>query len=894
MASIIVLLVSLALAAISHAAALVANYPINSQLPPVARISQPFQFVFSENTFSHADSSTKYSLKDGPSWLHVDSASRTLSGTPDSHGSGAESFELVASTGSDSASMNVTLIVTSDAGPTIGTSLVSQLRAYGPVSYPATLNLHPGQPFHIQFDPATFHNTHPSTIYYGTSPNNAPLPSWITFDAASLSFAGNTPSFPGSGPQFFTFQLVASDVAGYSAVNQTFELSIGPHMLAFNETVQIFNLKRGEAFHSPSYEKYMTLDWSPIARENIVLVDAAVPDWLTLDKQSISLIGTPPRSAVNQNITITATDIYHDEAKILVRLEFLELFVDTVLGCEAFIGQDFSYVFNQSVLTDDSVQLDVDLGDDPSWLRYDPSSKTIHGHVPSETQPKTLKIHLQAYQGSVKSQRDFEIHVLSPVQPPSGTGTGTIPETPSPSTQKAGIIAVSVVIPVAVILSCIILFCCWRRRRKSTTTVEDGKDDKEAKAAPPRPARPNLPNCEPGVAERHSQDDPPEDWEKSPISPPSDLPRLELGPAWNVTPFDPPVESLMFIPEPSPPPRSPKRSAFVPLRDPPIDENKSVVDKSPARKPNQRLSFTASPQGMRRRTSARSRREPLKPIQARAMKRESMQSSRSKRFSRRSSGISTVAAGLPVRMSGAGHGAGGFGPPGHGFVRMSWQNTKVSLMTEDGTMGPVMPGYVRPAVGTGCVRYSMVESIPEKTKSTTIRAVERDESPVSEADSLEAFVHSRAKHRNSSNPLFSAQISRRPSSALRALDRTRSQRSRADTVSISTFSDEYRQSIRGRPYSTAMSASEYGDDNRVSQYQPLAYPTSLFPLAEGVGNSQSQLSLAQDYRGPSPHCLGSGVRTVWPVLAIWDRIPTRQTCLFRARIDTRSCPPVLP
>lgn len=843
-------LVVLVLAAVSHAAALAVNYPINSQLPPVARISQPFQFAFAEATFSHADPDTKYSLRGAPSWLQLDSASRTFSGIPDSQDGGAKTFELVASNGVDAVSMEVTFVVTSDAGPTIGTSLLSQLQTVGPVSYPATLDMLPGRPFSIQFDASTFHNTHPSTIYYGTSPNNAPLPSWIRFDPALLRFAGITPAFPGSGPQVFPFQLVASDVAGFSAVNQTFELSIGPHILAFNETVQAFNLTRGESFRSPGYQSFMTLDGSPVSHADIVAVDAQVPDWLSLDKQSISLIGTPPKDAVNQNITITVTDSYHDEATLLVRLEFLDLFLDTISGCRAFIGQDFSYVFNQSVLTENSVQLDIDLGNDLSWLHYNPANKTIYGHVPSEIQPETLSLHLQAYQGSVKSERDFQIQVLAPVASPSGT-VGTDSNTASPSSQKAGIIAISVVIPVAVILSSIILFCCWRRRSRSTTTVEDGKDHKEGKAAPlpppPRPARPTLPSCEPNVTETHPQNDRPDGWEESPISPASDLPKLELGPAWNVTPFDNPEESLMFIPEPSPPPRSPKRSAFVPLRDPPPEEDKPVT-KSPARKPNQRLSFTASP-GTRRRTSTRSRREPLKPIQARALKRESMQSSRSKRFSRRSSGISTVAAGLPVRMSGAGHGAGGFGPPGHGVVRMSWQTTKGSFMTEDGAVGPIVPAFPRSALGAGRARYSMVESIPEKSKRTTIRPVDREESPISEADSIEAFVHSRAKHRNSSNPLFSAQISRRPSSALRALDRARSQRSRADTVSVSTFSDEYRQSIRGRPYSTAMSASEYGDDNRISQYQPFHYSTGLFPLAEGVGHSQSQLTLAQDYRG---------------------------------------------
>lgn len=833
------LVITLALAAVVHAAALAANYPVNAQLPPVARVSQPFRFVFAESTFSNTDSDTRYSLKNAPSWLGIDSTSRTLSGTPDSQDSGSATFQLVASNDSGSASMDVTLVVTSDQGPVVGMSVVSQLQTVGPVSYPATLHIHPGQPFSIEFDPSTFHNTHPSTIYYGTSPNNAPLPSWIHFDPTLLKFAGNTPAWPGSGSQEFTFQLVASDVAGFNAVNQTFQLAIGPHILAFNETEQIFNLTRGETFTSPGFQSFITLDSSAISSKDLISIDAQLPDWLSLEKNSISLIGTPPKDAVNQNITITVTDSYHDETKLMVRLEFLQLFLETVQGCEATIGEDFTFVFNQSVLTDDSVQLDVDLGDDLPWLSYNSVNKTLFGHVPSDLKPQTFTIHLKASSGSTENRRDFDIDLIQP----SHIG-GSDPGTSSPSNQKAGIIAISVIIPTAVILSSIILFACWRRRRK-TATVEDGKELPETKVPPPRPARPDLPNCQPGAAGRPSQDDKSDDW-TSPITPTSDLPKLELGPDWNVTSFAKPGETMMTIPEPSPPPRSPKRSAFVPLRDPVIEEENSI-NQSPTRKQNQRMSISASP-GVRRRTSNRSRREPLKTIQPRAMKRESIQSSRSKRYSKRSSGISTVASGLPVRMSGAGHGAGGFGPPGHGFVRMSWQNTQASFMSDDGSVGKIAPLFPRPPAA-GRARYSIAESIPENSKRVTLRAVEPDGSTSSEADSLEAFVHSRAKHRNSSNPLFSAQISHRTSSGLRALERARSLRSRADTVSVSTFSDEYRQSIQGRPHSTTMSVSEYGDENRASQYQPLQPPRGLFPLAEGGGESKSQLSLAHDYRG---------------------------------------------
>lgn len=831
----------LALLTAVNAAALSANYPINAQLPPVARVSQPFSFVFAGDTFANTDTDTEYSLSDAPSWLEVNSSSRALSGTPQSDNIGPKTFELVASNGSESVRMDVTLIVTADQGPTEGTSLVSQLQSLGPISYPATLYMHPGRPFSIAFKRDTFHNTHPSTIYYGTSPNNTPLPSWIKFDPSTLTFAGSSPSFPGSGPQTFTFQLVASDVAGYSAINMTFELAIGPHILAFNETVQTYNLTRGDEFSSPNFQSLLSMDGSPISRKDLTNIDANLPDWLSLDDNSISLSGTPPKDAVNQNITITATDIYQDEAQLMVRLAFMELFLETFQGCEATIGEDFMFVFNQSILTDDSVQLDVELDQKlSSWLVYYSNNKTLYGHVPDDMKPQKFTIPLKASQGSTQNSQDFEIDVVEP----SDTHTGNLDpfsDPASPSHQKAGIIAISVVIPVVVILSAIILFCCWRRRRKPNT-VEDGEF--KARSPPPRPARPDMPTCQPGATERVSRDDNSDDW-MSPISPASDLPKLELGPAWNVASFHKQEHSMNVIPEPQPPPRSPKRSAFVPLRDSIIEEDKPLAH-SPTKKQNQRLSFTRSPP-VRRRSTNRCRREPLKSIQPRAMKRESIQSSRSKRYSKRSSGISSVASGLPVRLSGAGHGAGGFGPPGHGMVHLSWQNTKGSLMSDESSLMNMAPLFPRPPAAP--MRHSMTPSIPENSKRVTLRAVEPDESTISEADSLEAFVHSRAKHRNSANPLFSAQVSRRTSSGLRALERARSLRSRADTVSVSTFSDEYRQSIQGRPYSTAMSVSEYGDDNRFSQYQALQPPPGLFPLAEGGGKSLSQLSLAQDYRG---------------------------------------------
>ncbi|KXG51611.1 uncharacterized protein PGRI_090040 [Penicillium griseofulvum] len=861
--------VILAFLSVVSAAALSANYPINAQLPPVARISQPFRFAFAQSTFSNSDADTKYSLSNAPSWLEVDSNSLTLSGTPQPGDSGAIKFKLVASDGSEKDSMDVTLIVTADQGPTVNKPLVPQLERLGPVSYPARLFIHPGRPFSIEFDQDTFGNTHPSTIYYGTSPNNAPLPSWISFDPAALKFVGNSPAFPGAGPQTFTFQLIASDVAGYSAANMTFELSIGPHILTFNETVQTFDLTRGEEFNSPKFIDLLSMDGSPVSIKELAKVDAELPDWLKLDEDNISLSGIPPKDAVNQNITLAVIDSFQDEAHLMLRLDFLKLFLDTVDGCEAAIGQDFKFVFNQSIVTDESVQLEVDLDSDLTWLTYFPDNKTLYGHVPDDMDPRKFTIPLTAYQGSTEDTRDFTLDVLKASDTHSNS-TDSFTDSRSPDHKKAGIIAISIVVPFVVILSVLILFCCWRSR-KGSSTIEEGPSD--GKLAPPRPVRPDVPICQPSMTERRSRDrdDNSDDW-MSPISP-SSIPKLELGPAWNVSSFDKRENPVSFaIPEPIIPPRSPARNSptrggFAPLRDSIAQENKPVQPVSPSKKQNNRLSYTNSP--VRRKTTTRSRREPLKSIQPRTMRRESIHSSKSKRYSRRSSGISSIASGLPVRFSGAGHGAGGFGPPGHGVVQTSWQNARASMMSDETSMTNMAMMVPRPP--TARMRHSMASSIPENYKRMTLRTVEPDDSTHSEADSLEAFVHSRAKHRNSSNPLFSAQISRRTSSGMRALDRNRSMRSRADTVSVSTFSDDFRQSVQERPLSTAISASEYGDDNntnptnRFSQYQSL-HQGGLFPLAEGSTYGQSQLSLAQEYRGAisplprfwSENSMGSG------------------------------------
>ncbi|ODM21741.1 hypothetical protein SI65_02585 [Aspergillus cristatus] len=827
-------------------ASLSANYPVNAQLPPVARKSKPFEFVFSAGTFGGADANTKYSLEDAPSWLNVESKGRILSGTPQSEDVGEQKFKLVADGPSGSASMEVTLVVSAEDGPKPGKPLLPQLEKFCPTSAPSTIFVRPGDSFSLSFDSETFAGTRNSTVYYGTSPENSPLPSWVRFDPVDLRFSGTTPK---GGPQSFTFNLIASDVLGFSAVTYTFEMAVRPHILSFNDTLQTFSLSRGDQFKSPAFHEYLTLDGRIPTEEDLTDISVEGPDWLTLDNKTLILSGTSPSDAKNENVTISITDVNEDVANMIVSLQYSQLFLDGVAGCDATIGEDFSYTFDESILTDDSVGLEVNSDEQLlSWLHYDAGKKKLHGSVPEDANSQKYTVDLTATKGSTKDTRKFTIDVAEAgqhdhtdtdksVESGSATGTGG-----NSHQKKAGIIAIAVIIPCVFVASAIVLFFCWRRKRKGGSSHDDGDFPSEKPPAGPIP-QPPLPQCQP-FEDTISHSMPPPAQSPPPPSPP---PKLELKPFFNATTFE--KTDTFVTEEPAEDATADKENAlprstvgwdFSSLHERP-EQGQGPED---VLAQDKRRSLHASP-SVRRQTSQSKRREPLKPIQGRrSLKRNSAASSRSKRLSKRSSGLSSVASGLPVRLSGAGHGAGGFGPAGRG----SWQNTYPSMQSAESGLGNLAPLFPRPPPRAR-------ESI-EYARRASMRALVRENSTISESDSLEAFVHTRAKSRNSTNPMFSGQSNRRTSSGSRALERKRSTLSRADTESTGNFSTyDQRQSLQERPYSMARSASIYTNDNWQSAYLPPASRMSSYMQASPAAYP-SQSSLVQNYRdvlSPLPH-----------------------------------------
>ncbi len=105
------------------------SFPLNAQVPPIARIAQPFSFVFSSSTFSSTSALT-YSLSNPPVWLSIDSAARRLYGTPQEGDIPPGQvvgvpIDLTATDATGRTTLSATLVVSRDTSPTVEIPLSS-------------------------------------------------------------------------------------------------------------------------------------------------------------------------------------------------------------------------------------------------------------------------------------------------------------------------------------------------------------------------------------------------------------------------------------------------------------------------------------------------------------------------------------------------------------------------------------------------------------------------------------------------------------------------------------------------------------------------------------------------------------------------------------------------
>ena len=483
-------------------------FPINSQVPPVAYASQPYQFFFADSTFRSDEPTIYYSLHGAPSWLSFDSSRRSLEGSPATSDVGASTFELRASDGGGETASEVTLVVLGRPNIGLGQPILPDIEAAGPVSAPSTLLLKPLSPFAITFSSNVFSGASPSTKYYAISANSSPLPPWIQFDATHLRFSGTSPPLvsPRDQQQFYGISVIASDVPGFAEATITFQIAIAYKSLAFSPPTSTVVVALGSDFVSPSFRTSLKLDGEPLGAGQLATVSADLPSWMHLDTATIVMSGHVPEDFRTGSATVSATDSFGNTANLLVEVK-TDVSGDATsqeaLSTTAVIGEDFSFAFPTSIVGD-ADQVTADQTAKPNWLAFSSDNFTLYGKVPEDVQPQELTLTFVSIVSGNSTSILLTLHLVRK-QNVSSTSiltiasiSSTLPfpgpteQTRNDSTADGGrvrpkhiifIVLVSV-LPALFVILCICFLIWWLQRRSNRKASREDKG-KEAESQRP-------------------------------------------------------------------------------------------------------------------------------------------------------------------------------------------------------------------------------------------------------------------------------------------------------------------------------------------------------------------------------------------------------------------------
>ena len=171
----------------------------------------PWLYTVPADTFTDSDGDIlQYSARQSngaglPQWLSFDSASRTFSGTPPVGAIGTMSLSVIASDGTGAGEDIFKLSVLTPNPPIVENAIADQTAETGTA-----------WSFAVPVD--TFSDADEGPLSYSaTLANGVPLPSWLRFDEASLTFTSTPPN------RAVSLKVTASD--GAASVAETFDLS---------------------------------------------------------------------------------------------------------------------------------------------------------------------------------------------------------------------------------------------------------------------------------------------------------------------------------------------------------------------------------------------------------------------------------------------------------------------------------------------------------------------------------------------------------------------------------------------------------------------------------------------------------------------------------------------
>ena len=470
----------------------VVSFPFNAQLPPVARIGRLYTYSLPSHTFQ-SEFNITYSLGDHPSWLSLESDEPRLYGIPEDEGVPAgkvvgQHVQIIATDEMGSTTMDATMVISRDQGPAIKIPLSDQIEEFGAYSAPSSILSYPDTDFEYTFDQNTFHHAAGRvSYYYAVSGQNSPLPAWLRFDAASLTFSGKTPAADALSqpPQTFDIRLVASDIEGFSSISIDFSIVVGSHKLTTENPVIELNASRGSHIEYDGLVGEIKLDNEPVHPGDLSVATTNLPEWLSFDPNTWAIQGTPGKSDHSTNFTLRFTDPFLDALDVRAMINVATgLFETTFHNIETTPGENFSLDIASHVKDPSDIKAKFHTEPKQNWLKLD--GLEIKGKVPKSASGElTIVIEVWSLSSGQKETETLAMTFLA-LDGKTTTTPTTTTSTPSETARhsddtegdkdaakegEGGIststILLATVIPILAVALFIMLLVCFVRRRRN-------------------------------------------------------------------------------------------------------------------------------------------------------------------------------------------------------------------------------------------------------------------------------------------------------------------------------------------------------------------------------------------------------------------------------------------
>jgi len=246
-----------------------------------------------------------------PTWLHLDAASGTFSGTPGNDDVGALQIRVTATDlvgASGSQSFDLAVANTNDAPQAVITLTDQQ----------ATEDAH----FSFTIAADAFRDVDAGDVLTlsATRADGSALPSWLSFDAATRTFSG----LPANGDVgSVSLRLMATDLAG-AQTSQTFNVGV----TNVNDVPEVGALLADQPARVATpftwqlpQGAFVDVDAGDSLTYSARLIDgSALPEWLAFDAATTSFNGTPA-AAGRYAVQVTATDLAGAQASQVFALD---------------------------------------------------------------------------------------------------------------------------------------------------------------------------------------------------------------------------------------------------------------------------------------------------------------------------------------------------------------------------------------------------------------------------------------------------------------------------------------------------------------------------------------------------------------------------------------------